>query len=92
MVAGGYPEEYKKGDAINGVENVKESIVFHAGTTTRDNQLVTNGGRVMAVTSYGNSMEEALKHSFANAARIQYANKYYRKDIGEDLKKYLVKV
>ena len=92
IVAGGYPEAYKKGDAISGVETVEESIVFHAGTTIKDNQLVTNGGRVIAVTSYGNSMEEALKHSFANAGRIQYTNKYYRKDIGEDLKKYEVKI
>lgn len=88
MVAGGYPEEYKRGDVITGVDEVKESIVFHAGTTIKDQQLVTNGGRVIAVTSYGNSMDEALQYSFANAERIQYANKYYRKDIGKDLKKY----
>jgi len=86
MVAGGYPEEYKKGDVITGTAEVKNSIVFHAGTTIKDKELVTNGGRVIAVTSYGNTMNEALQHSFANAERIQYANKYYRKDIGEDLK------
>lgn len=86
LVAGGYPEEYKKGDAITGLENVKDSIVFHAGTTLKEGKLVTNGGRVMAVTSIGHTMDEALKHSFANALQIQYQDKYYRKDIGQDLK------
>jgi phosphoribosylamine--glycine ligase len=86
MVAGGYPEEYKKGDAITGLELVKDSIVFHAGTTLKNEQLVTNGGRVMAITTLGNTMNEALQHSFANAARIRYTGKYYRKDIGQDLK------
>lgn len=87
LVAGGYPEEYKKGDAISGVEQVKGSVVFHAGTTLKDQQLVTNGGRVMAITSFGNTMEEALQQSFANAAQIHYQGKYYRRDIGQDLKK-----
>ncbi len=87
MVAGGYPEEYKKGDTITGLENVKGSIVFHAGTTLKNEQLVTNGGRVIAVTSFGNSMNEALQHSFVNAERIQYTGKYYRRDIGQDLLK-----
>lgn len=86
LVAGGYPEEYKKGDVITGVEDVKESIVFHAGTANKDQQLVTNGGRVMAITSFGNNMNEALQRSFANAERIRYQGKYYRKDIGQDLK------
>jgi phosphoribosylamine--glycine ligase len=86
MVAGGYPEEYKKGDVITGLEQVKDSIVFHAGTALKNEQLVTNGGRVMAITTLGNTMNEALQYSFANAARIQYAGKYYRKDIGMDLK------
>lgn len=86
LVAGGYPEGYKKGDVITGVEDVKESIVFHAGTTRKDQQLLTNGGRVIALTSFGNSMNEALQHSFANAERIRYEGKYYRKDIGKDLK------
>ncbi len=93
LVAGGYPEEYKKGDLITGIDLVQESIVFHAGTSqliTHNSQLstLTNGGRVMAITSFGNTMDEALKKSFGNAERIQYKGKYYRKDIGNDLRKY----
>ncbi|HEY0029443.1 MAG TPA: phosphoribosylamine--glycine ligase [Bacteroidia bacterium] len=93
MVAGGYPEEYKKGDVITELESVKESMVFHAGTTVlpalnSQLQTVTNGGRVLAITSYGNTMEEALKRSFSNAERIQYNGKYYRRDIGKDLEVY----
>jgi phosphoribosylamine--glycine ligase len=86
LVAGGYPEEYEKGDVITGLENVVDSIAFHAGTKQDGNNIVTNGGRVIAMTSFGNTMEEALKKSFANAERIQYKGKYYRKDIGNDLK------
>jgi phosphoribosylamine--glycine ligase len=91
LVAGGYPEEYQKGDVIMGLELAKDSLVFHAGTTTLKTpdsglQTVTNGGRVIAITSFGDTMEEALKRSFANAERIQYKGKYYRKDIGNDLK------
>ncbi|OFY83436.1 MAG: phosphoribosylamine--glycine ligase [Bacteroidetes bacterium RIFCSPLOWO2_12_FULL_35_15] len=91
LVAGGYPEEYKKGDEISGLELVEGSFAFHAGTAqqlaTNDQQpVVTNGGRVIAITSYGDTMEDALKRSFANAERIQYKGKYYRKDIGNDLK------
>jgi len=85
LVAGGYPEEYKKGDVITGLDNVEGSIVFHAGTTLKDGQIVTNGGRVMAISSYGNSKAEALAVSFANAQKIQYAGKYFRGDIGFDL-------
>lgn len=93
LVAGGYPEEYKKGDLITGIESVEDSIVFQAGTTqllNTDSQLqtVTNGGRVIAITSYGDTMEEALKKSFSNAQRIEYKGKYYRKDIGNDLRAY----
>ncbi|MGZ4035488.1 MAG: phosphoribosylamine--glycine ligase [Bacteroidia bacterium] len=87
LVAGGYPEEYKKGDVITGLDKVVDSIVFHAGTTTNNQQqIVTNGGRVIAVTSYGNTMTEALRKSFTNAGHIQYNGKYYRRDIGNDLK------
>lgn len=85
LVAGGYPEEYKKGDVISGLDDVEESIVFHAGTTLKEGQIVTNGGRVMAISSYGNSKAEALAVSFANAQKIQYAGKYFRSDIGFDL-------
>jgi phosphoribosylamine--glycine ligase len=85
LVAGGYPEEYKKGDEISGLENVDGSIVFQAGTAQKDGKLVTNGGRVMAISSYGNSKEEALAVSFANAQKIQYHGKYFRSDIGFDL-------
>jgi len=85
LVAGGYPEEYKKGDEISGVENVTGSIVFQAGTTEKEGKIVTNGGRVMAISSYGNSKEEALAVSFANAQKIEYLGKYFRSDIGFDL-------
>lgn len=89
LVAGGYPEEYKKGDVITGTEDVKESIAFHAGTIhSHSGQVLTNGGRVMAITSFGNTMQEALKKSFANAERIRYEGKYYRNDIGKDLELY----
>jgi len=85
LVAGGYPEEYKKGDVITGSDQVEGSIVFHAGTALKDGKIVTNGGRVMAVSSYGQSKAEALAVSFANAQKIQYRGKYFRSDIGFDL-------
>lgn len=88
LTAGGYPEEYKKGDVITGFENVKESIVFHAGTAQSGNDVVTNGGRVIAVTSYGVSMDEALKKSFVAAEAVNYNGKYFRSDIGKDLAEY----
>jgi len=89
LVAGGYPEEYKKGDVITGMEKVEGSIAFHAGTIhSHSGDVLTNGGRVMAITSFGNTMQEALKNSFANAEKISYAGKYYRSDIGKDLEVY----
>ncbi len=88
LVAGGYPEEYEKGNIITGLELVDGSLAFHAGTKQDGKDIVTNGGRVIAITSFGTTMKEALKKSFTNAEHIQYKNKYYRKDIGKDLEVY----
>jgi phosphoribosylamine--glycine ligase len=85
MVAGGYPEEYEKGHEVSGLDKVEGSIVFHAGTKQQNEKVLTNGGRLMAVTSYGNSIEEAVAKSFANAEKINYKDRYYRRDIGKDL-------
>lgn len=85
LVSGGYPQEYKKGYPITGIENVEGSIVFHAGTTTKDSEVVTNGGRVIAVSSYGKDKAEALKKSFEEAQKINFTDKYFRRDIGQDI-------
>ena len=85
MVAGGYPEEYKKGDEITGLDGVSESLVFHAGTKETENKILTNGGRVIAVTSFSDTIESAASKSIQNANQIQYRDKYFRKDIGKDL-------
>ena len=85
LVSGGYPQEYKKGNPISGTEQVEGSVVFHAGTALKDGQVVTNGGRVIAVSSYGKDKEEALKKSFTEAQKIQFTDKYFRRDIGQDL-------
>ncbi|MGZ2368943.1 phosphoribosylamine--glycine ligase [Ancylomarina sp. YFZ004] len=85
LVSGGYPEAYQKGKKISGLDQVSDSLVFHAGTTSNDNDVVTNGGRVIAVSSYGDNLNDALKKSFSNAEKIQFEGKYYRKDIGFDL-------
>lgn len=85
LVSGGYPEGYAKGYPITGVDKVQDSIVFHAGTALKDGQVVTNGGRVIAVSSYGSNKEEALAKSFANAKLIEFKDKYFRSDIGFDL-------
>ena len=85
LVAGGYPEAYEKGDVITGLDKVTDSLVFHAGTTTKHNQIVTNGGRVLAVTSFGNDFKEALKISYKNIDKIKFENKNFRSDIGFDL-------
>ena len=87
LVAGGYPEAYKKGDVITGIESITDpnSIVFHAGTTLKDGEVVTNGGRVIAVSSYGTDKAEALARSFDGANKLQFEKKYFRSDIGSDL-------
>jgi phosphoribosylamine--glycine ligase len=85
LVSGGYPEAYKKGYPISGIDQVEGSIVFHAGTALKDGQVVTNGGRVIAVSSYGRDKAEALQHSFNEAQKIQFTDKYFRRDIGADL-------
>ena len=85
LVSGGYPQEYVKGYPITGIKDVEGSIVFHAGTATKDGQVVTAGGRVIAVSSYGKNKEEALQKSFAEAHKMQFTDKYFRSDIGQDL-------
>ena len=85
LVSGGYPEAYQKGYPITGIDQVEGSIVFHAGTALKDGQVVTNGGRVIAVSSYGQDKAEALQKSFTEAQKIQFTDKYFRRDIGADL-------
>ena len=85
LVSGGYPSDYEKGKVISGLEDITDSVVFHAGTKEEQGQVVTNGGRVMAISSYGLTKEEALNTSYKNAEKVNYQGKYYRKDIGFDL-------
>ena len=85
LVSGGYPQAYQKGYPITGIENVEGSIVFHAGTAMKDGEVVTSGGRVIAVSSYGKDKAEALQKSFEEAQKIQFTDKYFRRDIGADL-------
>lgn len=85
LVSGGYPEKYVKGYPISGINEVEGSIVFHSGTAAKDGNVVTNGGRVIAVSSYGKDKEEALHKSFTEAQKIQFTDKYFRRDIGQDL-------
>lgn len=85
LVSGGYPEAYKKGFVINGLDKVEGSVVFHSGTALKDGNVVTNGGRVIAVSSYGKDKAEALAKSFEEARKIEFDGKYFRRDIGQDL-------
>lgn len=85
VVSGGYPEDYEKGKEISGLELIEDSIVFHAGTKLENGKVVSNGGRVLAITSYGNSFEEAIKKSYQNINKLHFDKMNYRKDIGFDL-------
>jgi len=86
LVSGGYPESYEKGKIISIPENIADSIVFHAGTSEKDGQILTSGGRVLAISSYGDTKEEALAKSYTTANAVQFDKKYFRSDIGFDLK------
>jgi len=85
LVSGGYPEAYEKGKEITGFENIEDSLVFHAGTKQENNKVLTNGGRVIAVTSYGDDYKEAIKKSYQNIEKLNFDTMYFRKDIGFDL-------
>ena len=85
VVSGGYPEHFEKGKVISGIENISESIVFHAGTKTENGSVVSNGGRVLAVTSYGDTFQNAIKKSYQSIEKLHFDTMYYRKDIGFDL-------
>ena len=85
LVSGGYPQEYVNGYPISGLDQVEGSIVFHSGTALKDGQVVTAGGRVIAVSSYGKDKEEALRKSFEQAQKIGFTDRYFRRDIGQDL-------
>jgi phosphoribosylamine---glycine ligase len=87
LVSKGYPEKYESNKIISGLENVSDSIIFHAGTKSEDEKILSAGGRVIAVTSFGNDLSEALTKSYSSIEKINFENKYYRKDIGQDLLK-----
>ena len=85
LVSGGYPEKYEKRKEIKGLENINESIVFHAGTTREKDKILSNGGRVLAISSYGDTFKEALERSYKDIDLIRFDGMNYRKDIGFDL-------
>ena len=85
LVSGGYPGHYQKGFPIHGLEHAGESVIFHSGTAEQKNEVVTHGGRVLAISSYGKDKDEALQKSFATAQKITFEGKYFRSDIGKDL-------
>jgi phosphoribosylamine--glycine ligase len=85
VVSGGYPEEYEKGKEISGLESIQDSLVFHAGTTLENGKVVSNGGRVLAITSFGDTFQEAIKKSYQNIDKLHFDKMYFRKDIGFDL-------
>ncbi|MGB1232069.1 MAG: phosphoribosylamine--glycine ligase, partial [Winogradskyella sp.] len=85
LVSGGYPEAYQKGKVITGLENITDSIVFHAGAKQQNGNVITSGGRVMAITAFGNTHQEAIKKSYQSIEKLQFDKMYYRKDIGFDL-------
>ena len=85
LVSGGYPGSYEKGKEMTGFNEIEDSVIFHAGTKNSNDRILTNGGRVLAITSFGNNIDEALNKSFTNAEKINFEGKYYRKDIGFDL-------
>jgi phosphoribosylamine--glycine ligase len=85
LVSGGYPEDYEKGKVISGIEKVQDALVFHAGTKTDNDKIVSNGGRVLAITSFGIGYQEAIKKSYQNIEKLHFDKMYFRKDIGFDL-------
>jgi phosphoribosylamine--glycine ligase len=85
LVSGGYPESYEKGKVIHGLEDVTDSLLFHAGAQQQGSEVLTSGGRVLAVTSFGKTFEEAIKKSYQSIEKLRFDKMYYRKDIGFDL-------
>jgi phosphoribosylamine--glycine ligase len=85
LVSGGYPEVFEKGKVITGIENVSDSIVFHAGTKIENGRIVSNGGRVLAITSFGDDFQQAIKKSYQSIDKLDFDKMYFRKDIGFDL-------
>jgi len=87
MASGGYPNEFEKGKIISGLSNFEKSYAFHAGTSQHNGKVVTNGGRVLAVTGNGSTLEEASKNAYESVSKIKWDGVYFRKDISQDLKR-----